>query len=159
MFEATGNGTQMPLHVTGGPEETAALGRRLASGLQGGDIVLLYGTIGAGKSVFARGIAEGMGATRWRGSPTFTLIHEYSTRPPLYHLDLYRISADETADLGLEDYARPDAIMVVEWADRAETQLLSLGGRVIQVEIDHAGEDTREVRILEAAVTRVPRSC
>lgn len=153
MFEGTGNGAQMPLQVTTRAEETAALGRQLSATLRGGDMVLLYGPIGAGKSVFTRGIAEGLGAERWRGSPTFTLIHEYSTQPPLYHLDLYRISADELADLGLEDYARPDAIVVVEWADRAEEQLRDLGHRVIEVEIDHGGEDRREVRIHESAAT------
>lgn len=123
------------------------MGRYLATTLQGGDIVLLYGPIGAGKSVFARGIAEGLGADRWRGSPTFTLVHEYSTQPALYHLDLYRLSSGEVPDLGLEDYARPDAVMVVEWADRAQELLHALGRRVIDVEIDHAGQDTREVHI------------
>ncbi len=137
----------MSRHVTLGAGETVALGRGLAGTLRGGDIVLLYGPIGAGKSVFARGLAEGLGAKRWRGSPTFTLVHEYPTQPPLYHLDLYRLSRDEVADLGLEEYARPDAVMVVEWADRAPEHLHDLGGREIAVEIDHAGEDIREIRI------------
>lgn len=143
----------MTQHVTAGPEETAALGRQLAAALGGGDIVLLYGPIGAGKSVFARGIAEGLGSERWRGSPTFTLVHEYSTQPALYHLDLYRLSSGEVTDLGLEDYSRPDAVLVVEWADRAQELLHALGCRVIDVEIDHAGEDTRQVRIHQSGVT------
>lgn len=151
MFQATGNYTQMSLHVTRGPAETEALGREVSTRLEGGDIVLLYGPIGAGKSVFARGVASGLGAGRWRGSPTFTLVHEYSTKPPLYHFDLYRISADEVVDLGLLDYARPDSIMIVEWADRAEEDLRALGQRVIDVDIDHAGEDIREIRIRQAA--------
>ncbi len=141
----------MSLHVTRGPAETEALGREVSTTLEGGDIVLLYGPIGAGKSVFARGVASGLGAGRWRGSPTFTLVHEYSTKPPLYHFDLYRISADEVMDLGLLDYARPDSIMIVEWADRADEDLRALGQRVIDVDIDHAGEDIREIRIRQAA--------
>jgi tRNA threonylcarbamoyladenosine biosynthesis protein TsaE len=158
MFRATGNGTQMPMQVTVTADETAALGRHLSASLRGGDIVLLYGPLGAGKSVFARGLAEGLGAGRWRGSPTFTLIHEYSTQPPLYHLDLYRISAGEVSDLGLEEYARSDAVMVVEWADRAAEQLRALGQRVVEVEIDHAGEDRREIRI-HGAASRMPGAC
>lgn len=151
MFEATGNHTQMSLHVTRGAAETESLGREVSTTLEGGDVVLLYGPIGAGKSIFARGVAAGLGAGRWRGSPTFTLVHEYSTKPPLYHFDLYRISADEVMDLGLLDYARPDSIMIVEWADRAEEDLRALGQRVIDVDIDHAGEGIREVRIRQAA--------
>ncbi len=137
----------MSKQLTVGPEETATVGRRLAASLRGGDVVMLYGPIGAGKSVLARGIAEGLGADRWRGSPTFTLIQEYDTRPRLYHLDLYRLQSSDVEVLGLEDYAQPDAIMVVEWADRAPDELRTLGQRIVEIDIDHVAEHTREIQI------------
>lgn len=144
--------------VTTAPEQTLAIGREIAAELRGGDIVMLYGPIGAGKSVLARGVAEAMGAPRWRGSPTFNLVHEYLTQPPLYHFDLYRLAANEVEDLGLEDYARHDAVVVVEWADRAPDYLRTFAGRVLEIEIDHAGGDTREIR-LDVDLDRCPDRC
>lgn len=130
------------------PEATSERGRSLASALQGGDVVLLRGSIGAGKSVFARGLALGLGVRRWRGSPTFTLVNEYETKPTLYHIDLYRLQGAEIETLGLEEYAHPGSIVLVEWADRARDYLRSLTwGNAWTVDIEYTGLDTRAITI------------
>ena len=101
-------------------EQTRRLGARLAEYLEPGDVVLLSGNLGAGKTVFAQGLAAGLGVDEPVTSPTFTLIHEYSGRLPLYHVDLYRIGGEaEAGDLGLEDYLYGDGVTVIEWAERA----------------------------------------
>jgi tRNA threonylcarbamoyl adenosine modification protein YjeE len=130
------------------PEETEVLGRRLASDLRPGDLLLLYGSIGAGKSVLARGIAFGLGAAGWKGSPTFTLVNEYDTLPPLYHVDLYRISEPEVENVGLEEYIRADSIAMVEWADRAAGYLRAMAWRQpIEIEIEDLGGDDRLISV------------
>ena len=101
-------------------EQTRRLGARLAEWLEPGDVLLLNGNLGAGKTVFAQGVATGLGVDEPVTSPTFTLIHEYEGRLPLYHVDLYRIAGDiEAGDLGLEDYLYGDGVTLIEWPDRA----------------------------------------
>lgn len=101
-------------------EQTRRLAARLAELLQPGDVVLLGGNLGAGKTVFAQGVAAGLGITEPVTSPTFTLIHEYEGRLPLYHVDLYRIGGDaEAGDLGLEEYLYGNGVTLIEWAERA----------------------------------------
>jgi tRNA threonylcarbamoyladenosine biosynthesis protein TsaE len=105
-------------------QQTQRLGARLGELLSPGDVLLLDGNLGAGKTVFAQGVARGLGIQDPVTSPTFTLIHEYRGRLPLYHVDLYRIvGAPEAADLGLEDYLYGEGVTLVEWADRAEPLL------------------------------------
>lgn len=106
----------------------------------------MRGPIGAGKSVLARGIAAGLDIRNWRGSPTFNLVHEYSGSPALIHLDMYRLSETEIEDLGIEEYLRSDAVLVVEWADRAPDYLMELSDRVLWVEVDIVGNDERRIR-------------
>lgn len=134
---------------TGSEQATYDLGKLLAQKLQAGDVVLLYGSIGAGKSVMARAIGDTLGVSRWSGSPTFSLVHEYRTVPPFYHIDLYRLSPDEIADLGLDEYAENDSILAIEWADRAPLGQLGdlTTGRTISIELAYSGEESREVRI------------
>ncbi len=109
---------------------------------------MLRGSIGAGKSVFARGVAEGLGANCWQGSPTFALIHEYDSSPRLYHADLYRLAGPEIADLGLQEYAGQSSILLIEWADRAQEYLADLSPRKpIWVDIWHSGTRERLVTI------------
>jgi tRNA threonylcarbamoyladenosine biosynthesis protein TsaE len=110
---------------TAGPEETVELGRRLAAGLAPGDVLALYGDLGAGKTQLVKGIAAGLGLDPGEvASPTFVLVHEYPTDAPIYHFDAYRIErpAEFTA-LGFEDYASRDGICVVEWPERVEELL------------------------------------
>lgn len=125
--------------------ETMKLGASLGSTLQPGDVVLLYGELGAGKTAFVRGIAEGVGASADEvSSPTFTLVQEYAgSRATLYHVDLYRLEPKEVQDLGLEELVAGDAIVAIEWAER-------WAGRpddVIEVWIEDADEERRSIRL------------
>ena len=114
------------------PEAMHELGIRLAGELRGGEVLALYGGMGAGKTHFVKGLAEGLGYRGEVTSPTFTLIHEYDGgRLPLYHLDLYRIEEPEAVvRLGVEDYFGGPGVTAVEWADRAEALLPGLAWRL-----------------------------
>jgi tRNA threonylcarbamoyladenosine biosynthesis protein TsaE len=106
--------------VTRSAEETEALGESLARELGPGDVLALYGDLGAGKTCLVRGLARGLGAAGAVTSPTFTLVHEYPGPLPLYHLDLYRLgSAAELEDLGVEEYLFGAGVAAVEWAEKA----------------------------------------
>lgn len=102
--------------------QTRRFGRYLGEILRSGDIVLLEGDLGAGKTSLTQGIAEGLGVSEVVNSPTFTLLKEYhSGRLPLYHFDLYRMDdPEEISALGFEDYIFDEGISVIEWADKAE---------------------------------------
>ena len=105
---------------------TEALGRRLGALLFPGAVVGLVGQLGAGKTHFARAVAEGLGVKNPAAvnSPTFTLIHEYPARIPIYHFDTYRLAGPrEFADLGVEEYFHGDGACLVEWADRVPETL------------------------------------
>ncbi len=102
-------------------EETQALGRRLGELAQAGDLYLLHGVLGAGKTTFTQGLAWGAGATGYAHSPTFVLVNEYRGRVNVHHVDLYRIDGDlEAHDLGFEEMLE-DGVVVVEWPERAES--------------------------------------
>jgi tRNA threonylcarbamoyladenosine biosynthesis protein TsaE len=122
-------------------EETAAAAQQLAASLKAGDIILLSGDLGAGKTAFVRGLAEGLGASPAEvSSPTFTLIHEYRAgRLTLYHADLYRLEQAATDDLGLEE-AR-DGVLAVEWPERLARPLTG----AISVAIEVTGENERKI--------------
>jgi tRNA threonylcarbamoyladenosine biosynthesis protein TsaE len=101
------------------PEETGILGEKLGSILRAGDMICLYGGLGAGKTCFAQGIARGLGIGDTVTSPTFTLINEYYGRLPFYHMDVYRLdSAMEMDDLGYEEYFYSGGVILIEWADK-----------------------------------------
>lgn len=103
-------------------EQTLALGRRLAGQLAAGDVLLLRGELGAGKSALTRGIAAGLGVTGYVTSPSFTILQVYDEgRLPLYHFDWYRLSgADELYELSLDEYLYDQGVSVVEWPDQAQ---------------------------------------
>ena len=107
-------------HLTHSEEETERVAREFAATLRAGDVVLLSGNLGAGKTVFTRGVAEGLGIDPDAvSSPTFTIVHEYrGPRLTLYHADLYRLERAATEDLGLEEMGVKDGVLVIEWPDR-----------------------------------------
>jgi tRNA threonylcarbamoyladenosine biosynthesis protein TsaE len=106
------------VHVTQSEGETAAVGRDLGRRLAPGAVVLLEGPLGAGKTAFARGLAEGLGCDGDDvSSPTFTIVQEYRGKTRLQHVDLYRLNPAEVDDLALEDLME-DSVTAVEWPDR-----------------------------------------
>ncbi len=100
--------------------ETVAYGGRRAQSLHAGDVLALAGDLGTGKTQFVKGLVAGLGSDDEVTSPTFTLIHEYTSgRLPIYHIDFYRLNhRDELRQLGLEDYFNGEGVCVIEWADR-----------------------------------------
>jgi tRNA threonylcarbamoyladenosine biosynthesis protein TsaE len=132
--------------ATASPVETRRAGARLGSVLDAGDVVLLDGELGAGKTCFVQGLARGLGVPRERrvASPTFTLVNEHPGRVPLFHIDLYRIAdASELEELGLREYLGGAGVAVVEWAER----LGPLAPRErIEIRIEIAGERARRLR-------------
>jgi len=105
--------------LTNGPEETEALGAKLAGTLQPGTIIAFTGDLGAGKTAFTRGLADGLGCMEPVSSPTYTIVNEYLTgRMPLFHFDMYRLgSSDELFDIGWEDYLSRGGVCAVEWSE------------------------------------------
>lgn len=132
------------------PEETFQAGKRLAGRLAAGDCVLLSGSLGAGKTVFAKGIAAGLGADPDEArSPTFTLVNVYPGRCPVYHIDLYRIEkAQELTELGLEEMLGTDGVAIVEWAERLGSYLPR---RAVRVRLLDCGGDEREITVEDDA--------
>ena len=131
--------------VTRSEEETIAVARELASSLRAGDVVLLSGNLGSGKTVFVRGLAAGLGTEPADvSSPTFTIVHEYrGGRLILYHADLYRLERTATEDIGLEEMGVKDGVLAIEWPDRLTHDL----PRAHQVQIDAVDESTRKIVI------------
>lgn len=138
---------------TRGEEETIALAQRFAGALLAGDVVALHGELGAGKTRFVRGLAEGLGHDPSRvSSPTFVLAHVYddmSGRMALVHVDAYRLaSAEDLYSLGWDRLADGSSVVAVEWAERIAEGLPEPGsGSRFDVAIEHAGEELRRVRI------------
>lgn len=126
-------------------EQTEAVARDLAQALRPGDVVLLHGDLGAGKTAFVRGLAAGLGADPDEvSSPTFTLMQEYRGRVCLRHVDLYRLdSLAEIDDLGIEE-AADDAVVAVEWAERLGAHA---PGRAWRVALRLVDEETRDVAL------------
>jgi tRNA threonylcarbamoyladenosine biosynthesis protein TsaE len=123
--------------------ETEAVGERLAADLGPGDVVLVSGELGAGKTTLIRGACRALGVSETVTSPTFTIGHTYSGRVPVSHLDLYRLAELDREDPALlEDYVTPEAVAFIEWPGAAEPWLERVTRRV---EIRHAGGDEREI--------------
>ena len=130
--------------TTHSEDETMAVAREFASTLRAGDVVLLSGTLGAGKTAFVRGLAEGLGINPEDvSSPTFTIVHEYrGGRLALYHADLYRLERTATEDIGLEEMGVKDGVLAIEWPDRLTHELP--GAREVRIEL--VDEQTRRIR-------------
>jgi tRNA threonylcarbamoyladenosine biosynthesis protein TsaE len=135
--------------VTDGPAATEAIGERLAADLRPGDVVLVSGELGSGKTTLIRGACRALGVAEPVVSPTFTIGRRYRGRVPVSHLDLYRLEELGAEEPGLlDDYLTPDAIAFIEWPgnagpelDRDEVRIAAL------IELAHAGGDRREVKI------------
>lgn len=116
--------SKMKSITTRTPEETMKAGSTFASYLQKGDVISLRGSLGAGKTVFAKGIAKALGIEDNIVSPTFTLIQEYEGKMKMFHLDLYRLSGeDEFESMGGEDFLYPDGTSLIEWSEKIEDML------------------------------------
>lgn len=108
----------MQLYTSLSPETTRLLARRLSAMLAAGDVVLLQGDLGAGKTEFVKGLAEGFGVSEPVTSPTFTLLNIYQGTVPVYHFDLYRLEDPaELENIGFEEFIGGDGVAVVEWSD------------------------------------------
>ena len=131
---------------TRSPAETEALAAELAARLEPGDVVLVSGELGAGKTTFVRGAARALGVEEPVVSPTFTIGRRYAGRHPVAHLDLYRLEGGLSGEEPglLDDYLTPDAVAFVEWPELAGAELPQLAARV---RIEHAGGDERDVPV------------
>ncbi|MHB1133210.1 MAG: tRNA (adenosine(37)-N6)-threonylcarbamoyltransferase complex ATPase subunit type 1 TsaE [Chloroflexota bacterium] len=143
---------QAPLTLTsGGPAGTRRLGQVLGEMLQPGDVVLLDGEFGAGKTVFAQGVGRGLGVVEYVTSPSFTLVNEYRGRLTLYHVDLYRVEkAQEALELGLQEMMGGEGVCLVEWPQAARALA---GGEFLLVRLSTTGASRRRLQ-LEASGSR-----
>lgn len=132
------------LHITNSENETFLLAKSLAKNFKGKEVVLLEGELGAGKTIFAKGIAAGLGLKNIHQvcSPSYTLINIYQAKYPIFHIDLYRLSKDsEIMDLGWEDYLE-QGVIVVEWAEKIHFDL-----EAIYVTLTIEKGDKRKIKI------------
>jgi tRNA threonylcarbamoyladenosine biosynthesis protein TsaE len=133
------------IYTTHSEQETFALARKLAKKFKGDEVVFLIGELGAGKTVFAKGIAAGLGLKDIHQvcSPSFTLLNIYLAKVPIYHLDLYRLSGEaEIRDLGFEDYIG-EGVVLIEWAEKITFPLSA-----IRVDIKVGEGCARRIRII-----------
>ena len=130
--------------ISASDRETEALGEELARRLQPGDVVALYGDLGAGKTAFVRGLARGLEVAEPVSSPTFTIVNEYPGRLSLFHFDMYRLSGpEELFDIGWEDYLERGGVCAVEWSENVADALTE----AITVTIEKTGEESRHITI------------
>ena len=138
---------------TNSAEETRKLGEKLARELRAGDVILLEGPLGAGKSELARGVARGLGVQETVTSPSFTILNVYdSGRVPLYHFDWYRLeSAEELFEMGMEEYLGGDGIALVEWPGRCPE---ALPADFLMIEIVPGEDNGRTLRTVRHGAFR-----
>ena len=130
--------------ITSSVEQTEEVGRVLGTMLEAGDLICLFGDLGAGKTHFSYGVAQGLQVKeQYITSPTFTFVNEYQGRLPLYHIDLYRLNdPTELESIGFEEYIDSDGATVIEWAERAEEELPD---EKLNVYISDVSENSREI--------------
>lgn len=133
---------------TGSPEETFHLGEKIGQGLKGGEVICLYGELGAGKTVLAKGLGRGLGIKEEITSPTFTLIQQYEIQEgklQFIHMDLYRLQVPEEAEvIGVTDYFREDCVCLLEWPEIIQDILPE---DRLEVWIEGSGDLTRSIRL------------
>ena len=131
--------------ISDSPDFTIEVGRALGMGARAGAVFALFGDLGTGKTIIAKGIALGLGIADEITSPTFTMLEIYENTPPLYHFDLYRIDrTEEFGMLGFEEYWYGDGVSVIEWAERAG-DLLPPGA--VKIQLFHLDENRRRIII------------
>lgn len=131
--------------LTHSAAETEAIAERLGATFRGGEVVLLRGELGAGKTAFVRGLARGLGADPFEvASPTFVLMTSYPGRLTLHHVDLYRLGGQADRELGLEELPGPRGVLAIEWPERLSFVPWS---RIVEVDLEHAGEDARRIQV------------
>ncbi len=131
-------------YLTRSEQETFLLAKELAQSFKGREVVLLRGELGSGKTIFAKGIAAGLGVKDVHQvcSPSFTLVNIYQGKWPIFHIDLYRLAKDsEILDLGWEDYLG-QGVIIFEWAEKIKFKL-----EAIQVDIEFGDDDLRKIKI------------
>ena len=134
--------------LTTTPEQTEALGERLAAALHGGEIIAYRGELGAGKTAFTRGLARGLGISMRVTSPTYTIVNEYTGgRLPLFHFDMYRLdSSDALFDIGWEDYLDRGGVCAVEWSENV-ADAMPEGTVYVTIRRSPEGENARIITI------------
>jgi tRNA threonylcarbamoyladenosine biosynthesis protein TsaE len=132
--------------ISRSPEQTQQLGMRLGQMAQAGDVFLLTGNLGSGKTCLTQGIAWGLGVKEYAFSPSFVLIREYTGRLPLYHIDFYRLERiEEIADLGLDEYLSGQGVCAIEWADKG---MVLMPEEHMLINLEYLSENERAI-ILE----------
>lgn len=131
--------------ITSSEEETRALGEQLSSLLDQGDVVLISGELGTGKTRLVQGIARGLGVSGPVTSPTFSLVKEYSGRISLFHADLYRLTPNDLPSLGLEEYLDGGGVLCIEWGERASELSGSWSDNTLLVDLEWLEEERRRV--------------
>jgi tRNA threonylcarbamoyladenosine biosynthesis protein TsaE len=138
--------------TTTSADHTRALAAAIGAVLDAGDVVVLIGEMGAGKTTFVQGLARGLGVEDVVTSPTFTIVHEYDGRLPLVHVDVYRLlRVQELHDLGLEDYLESGRVVVVEWGDVVDR---ALPPERLVVELGVGGADDERTVVIDAVGPR-----
>ena len=138
----------MATFITNSREETVALGQRMAAALRGGDLVVFTGGLGAGKTAFCQGLAQGLGCTDPVSSPTFAIVNYYRGPQPLAHFDLYRIHTEEDlAAAGFYDYLDQGAVVAAEWSENLADLLEAERPFAVDIQRDSAQPDCRHITI------------
>lgn len=133
------------MYISESEKDTEEIGRSFAQNLKGGEVIAMYGDLGAGKTAFVRGLAKGLGIDAKVSSPTFTIVNEYPGEIDLIHFDMYRLSsADELFDIGWEDYLARGAVCAVEWSENVTDAFF---GDEIKVIIEKTGDNSRKIEI------------
>lgn len=127
------------------PEQTQEIGRNLGQIAQPGDVILLTGNLGAGKTCLTQGIAWGLDTNEFAASPSFTLMREHYGRLPLYHVDFYRLDhVEDIYDLGIDDYLFGNGLCVIEWAEKG---MELMPDERLLIEIEHVSENERKLSL------------
>lgn len=135
----------MITHKTTTPEQTITLAKKFAKSLRSGDIICFKADLGAGKTTFTKGLAEGLKISSKKvNSPTFVLLNIYEGKLPIYHFDLYRIESEDMFNIGYDEFVYGDGVAVIEWSERLDSLLPK---EHFLIEIKHKGESQREIRI------------